>query len=421
MVGLRVEAGRRRGYRARSRTMACVAWIALVLALLATSAGPVSAASSQQSAPGVTSKTVTVGNIASLSGPIPGAFEGAPYGVEAYFAYINSKGGVNGRKLVVTSTDDAFTCQGSINQTQQLMGNVFALVGNFSLYDSCQAQVLAKHPSVPDISYALSQQAKALPNLYSPQPSPPGSQTGPFRYLLSIHPQETKVGAMSTTGSSAYSMRQQLAAMKSVGYKIVYTHSVPITQADYTSDILRMRNAGVNVLNITDLTFPGQLLAEARLQNWHPLIIDPTLYSYTELETAGPGADGAYIPLLEAMFLGQDRATNPAVDTFLTWINKTHPGFKPDLFTFYGWISAALFADALKAAGPNPTDSALYKQLKATNNFTAAGLVPSTDVGNKKPPLCYLMAQAQNNTWVRDYPKEGFTCKYAGYYYYRGQ
>ncbi len=421
MDALRVDARGRRAKWARSRTLACTVSIALAVALLATSGGPANAETSQQSPPGITSKTVTVGNIASLSGPIPGAFDGAPYGVEAYFAYINSKGGVDGRKLVVTSTDDAFTCQGSINEAQQLMGKVFALVGNFSLYDSCQAQVLAKNPSVPDISYALSSQAKALANLYSPQPSPPGSQTGPFRYLLSIHPQERRVGAMSTTGSSAYSMRQQLAAMASVGYKVVYTHSVPITQADYTSDILRMRNAGVNVLNITDLTFPGQLLAEARLQNWHPLIIDPTLYSYTELQTAGPGADGAYIPLLEAMFLGQDRATNPAVGTFLTWVDRTHPGFKPDLFTFYGWISAALFVDALKASGSHPTDSALYKELKATHDFTASGLVPSTDVGNKKPPLCYLIAQAQSNTWVRDYPKEGFSCQYAGYYHYRGQ
>ena len=33
-------------------------------------------------------------------GPVPGLFEGAPIGVKAYFAYINSKGGVNGRKLL---------------------------------------------------------------------------------------------------------------------------------------------------------------------------------------------------------------------------------------------------------------------------------------------------------------------------------
>src|SRR5258708_3042510 len=34
---------------------------------------------------GVTSKSITVGNVSILSGPIPGLFEGAPIGVKAYF------------------------------------------------------------------------------------------------------------------------------------------------------------------------------------------------------------------------------------------------------------------------------------------------------------------------------------------------
>lgn len=399
--------------------MAGLAAGALVFATASFAVAP--AASAASAPPGLSSATVTVGNVASLSGPIPGAFSGALYGVQAYFAYVNSHGGVNGRRLLVDSADDTFTCQGSTTATQSLVGHVFAFVGDFSLYDGCQAQVLSHHKATPDVSYALSPEAKSLPSLYSPQPSPPGSQTGPFKYLITTHPKDTKVGALATsTGSSAYSMRQQLAAMKSVGYKVLYTNALPLTQSNYTPDILRMRNAGVNVVNITDLTFPGSFLSEAQLQGWHPLVIDPTLYSYSELAVAGPGANGAYMPLLEAMFLGQDRAHNPAVGTFLTWLGKTHPGFKADLFTFYGWISAELFADALKSAGKNPTQAGVLNALKANHSYTASGLVPSTDVGKKKPPVCYLIAQVQGSTWKRLYPHTDFSCKYAGYHYYHG-
>src|SRR5947208_5588508 len=74
------------------------------------------------SAIGVTPNQVTVGNVSVLSGPIPGLFQGAPSGASAFFSYINSQGGVNGRKLVLKSADDAFSCTQNQSETQSLMG-----------------------------------------------------------------------------------------------------------------------------------------------------------------------------------------------------------------------------------------------------------------------------------------------------------
>src|SRR6266513_6378075 len=53
------------------------------------------------SAIGITPSQVTVGNVSVLSGPIPGLFQGAPTGASAFFNYINSQGGVNGRKIAL--------------------------------------------------------------------------------------------------------------------------------------------------------------------------------------------------------------------------------------------------------------------------------------------------------------------------------
>jgi ABC-type branched-subunit amino acid transport system substrate-binding protein len=68
---------------------------------------------------GVTSNSITVGNVSILSGPVPGLFEGAPIGVKAYFEYINSKGGVYGRHLLVDSKDDSFSSQQNEAETAQ--------------------------------------------------------------------------------------------------------------------------------------------------------------------------------------------------------------------------------------------------------------------------------------------------------------
>ncbi|HEY3240069.1 MAG TPA: hypothetical protein VGL92_10930, partial [Acidimicrobiia bacterium] len=42
---------------------------------------------------GVTADTITMGNVSDLGGPVPGLFQGGPYGTQAYFNYINSQGG----------------------------------------------------------------------------------------------------------------------------------------------------------------------------------------------------------------------------------------------------------------------------------------------------------------------------------------
>ena len=58
----------------------------------------------------MTSTSVQVGNVSTLS---LGLFKGAQVGTQAYADYVNSTGGVNGRKLVVNGADDAFTGAGN--------------------------------------------------------------------------------------------------------------------------------------------------------------------------------------------------------------------------------------------------------------------------------------------------------------------
>jgi hypothetical protein len=72
----------------------------------------------------------------------------------------------------------------------------------------------------------------------------------------------------------------------------------------------------------------------------------------------------------------------------------------------------------LKAAGTNPTRATLFTALKRIHNFDDNGMLPTTGVGNKKPPTCYLVFQRQNGAWVRVAPTDkGFICDPGGYQY----
>ncbi len=373
---------------------------------------------------GVTPTQITLGNVAVLSGPVPGLFQGSPYAVDAYFNYINSQGGVFGRKLVLKSGDDALTCSLNQSVTQELSTQVFAFVGSFSVLDSCGAKVFEAAPQIPDVSFSLTPDSKKLSNLYSPQPNPPNFRTGSFLYMKQKFPTAvTAVGALYTNNVGATeSWNEQKSAMESVGYKVAYERAYAPTESQFTSDIIKMRSAGVQFLWLTDSddATAARVLNEALQQNWRPqVIMSDSQYDVNFVKLADPKAiDGMWSDEQFALFQGEDSASVPEVSLFQTWMQKTHPGFPPDLFAVYSWAGAALFVQALKAAGPNPTRTALYAALKDIHNFDDNGMLPVTDVGAKKPPTCYLVMQRQGAKWVRvSPPDKGFTCDPGGYQY----
>ena len=176
----------------------------------------------------MTPTAITVGNVASVSGPVPGIFQGAPYGVDAFFAYINSQGGVNGRKLQRKFGDDGFNCN--------------------------SAPVFQKNPNVADLAYVLDTDLENLSNNFSVSPQPPGWRTGPYIYYKEKYPDHLNVGSLySNSAGGTFSWHGMRAAAESVGYKMVYERAVGPTETDFTSDVLRMRAAGVNFLATSGL------------------------------------------------------------------------------------------------------------------------------------------------------------------------
>ena len=83
-----------------------------------------------------------MGQVDDLSSPIPGLFKGAEDGTKAYFAYINSQGGVNGRKIKLDAQDSTFQGGQVATVTGTQIRTDFALVGGFSLLDSAEKPLI---------------------------------------------------------------------------------------------------------------------------------------------------------------------------------------------------------------------------------------------------------------------------------------
>ena len=369
---------------------------------------------------GLTASSVTVGNVSTES---LGLFTGSIVGTKAYAAYVNSQGGVNGRQLVVDAQDDQFTGAKNKQLTQSAAQSDFALVGSFSLEDSFGGSVMAQNPNVPDVSTTLDPTLSKLPNSYSANPTGKGWPTGPVNYFGKKYPQQKlHTGVLASTYPSALATwKKEKPVLTRAGYKVTYFATVPITQTDFNQNVITMRNAGVQLILIDQLpqNYAGALLKAMSQQNFHPkLIIGTAAYSQQLVASAGgpAAADGSNVEMPNALFLGEDAQVIPADATFLKWVQRVSPGFKPDYYTLAGWANAQLFTQALKAAGKSPTQGSVQQQLRKITSFNASGLLAPSNPAAGLPSTCYLVAKIANGTFVRSNdppvsgPTHGYRC-----------
>ena len=377
-------------------------------------------ASAFTSSPGLTASTVTVGNVSTES---LGLFTGSVVGTEAYAAFVNALGGINGRKLIVNAQDDLFTGAKNKQLTESAVQNDFALVGSFSLEDSFGESVIAKNPAVPDVSTSLDPTLAQLPNSYSANPTGRGWPTGPIGYFGRKYPDQVKhTGVLASTYGSALAIwNKEKPTLQHAGYKVTYFSTVPVTQTDFSQNVVAMRNAGVQLILIDQLpqNYAGALLKAMHQQNFHPkLVIGTAAYSEELVASAGgaAAANGSNLEMPNALFLGEDAAAIPADSTFLKWVQQVSPGFKADYYTLAGWTNAQLFVQALKAAGKNPTQGSVQQQLRKITSFDASGLLAPSNPSAGRPATCYLIAKIVNGKFVRsddppvNGPTRGYRC-----------
>ena len=381
-------------------------------------------AAQNASTTGVTNSSVTVGNVSIVTGPVPGLFQGASIGTKAYFAYVNkTKGGVFGRKLVVDAKDDAFSGQQNETETQDAMSSDFALVGSFSLFDGYGCKVLASDPAVPDVSVTLDPNAGALPNDFSADPTVGGSSLGPWQYYKRHFPKDMNVGVIvSDVQSAKEQLAGQMAAAEHLGYKQSYIDYINPLQRDFTTDVINMRNKGVNAVDLTGVDWQDAAIfvQNAATQNWHPGLIfsgGPVYADQFVSHAGGPAVtNGIMIGQSFPLYLGEDASQLPADKAFLKYVKQVNPAWTPDLYTLFGWASGQLFVQALQAAGPHPTRGAVIAQLKKITSFDASGMVSPTNPAAKKPSGCFMMATLKNGKFVRVLPKTGYDCNTTYFY-----
>jgi branched-chain amino acid transport system substrate-binding protein len=399
-----------------------------------TTASAASAASSRSDIPpsafndhtGITSTSVSVGNVSTL---LAGLFKGAAVGTQAYADYVNSKGGINGRKIIVDSGDDNFSGAPNKQLTQADIQKDFALVGGFSLDDSFGGTVLAANPQVPNVTVSLDLATANLANSFSPAPAANGWQLGPLAYFQRKYPSQIlhTAALVADPPSAVAKWTAEKAAMTQLGYKVVYDPTFDITTTNFNQYVVAMKRDGVQILFLEQMpqNYAASVVQALTQQDFHPvLVLGGSTYSEALVPNSGGASatDGSYLDQNTSLYLGEDAGTIPAVGTFLSWIQKASPGFKADLYTLFGWLSAELFSQALASAGAHPSRGSVLEALHGITSFSGGNLVGTANPAKKIPTTCYMIGRIEGGRFNRlDDPPvssatHGYRCDQPFYY-----
>ncbi|MCE2453083.1 MAG: ABC transporter substrate-binding protein, partial [Nitrospinae bacterium] len=112
------------------------------------------ASGAKAAVPGVSPQRIHFGQSAAFTGPARALGEEMRLGIEAAFRAVNVRGGVYGRRLELTSLDDAYEPEAAILNTRRLIehSKVFALIGAVGTPTSRSATPVAAKAGVPYIA-----------------------------------------------------------------------------------------------------------------------------------------------------------------------------------------------------------------------------------------------------------------------------
>jgi ABC-type branched-subunit amino acid transport system substrate-binding protein len=375
-------------------------------------------------ATGVTATTITVGNIASISGVAPGLTQSAQQATEAWAAYVNSTGGICGRQIKVTPYDDGNDSGTNYSDAQQACAADFAMVGNASGFDDGSAQAVTAC-SIPDMAAEISTAAAgATADIFG---ASPGNEhywaLGPANYLKATYPNAITKAAMIYLNVSATQTQaaHEVAAYESVGFKYVYNQSTTPTNSNYAANVQAMQSAGAQyVTEYSDASSAERLLQSMQQANYAPQVVDwfSEEYSPQFAQQTMPESNGDLV-LLSATDAYSEVSTNTGMQLMESWLNRVAPGYHQDIFAILAWSAGLAFEQAAKAVGPDLTRPALITQIQQITNWTGGGITPPVNIGGKIPSKCFAYFKIESGAFTRVYPTapNTFDCN-SGYFQY---
>ena len=208
--------------------------------------------------PGVTSNSILIGGTFPLSGEAATAATIAK-GADAYFKYVNARGGVNGRKITFKYLDDGYDPGRAVNGTRQLVlqDKVFAIFGSLGTEQNLATRPILNQLGVPQLfvssgASTWGRDAKRYPWTIGFIPTYPTEARMLANYILA-HQTKPKPRIAVLYQGDAYGQDIYNGFKRALGRKrslIVASKAYDPTSPDVRSEVARLRASKANTFMI---------------------------------------------------------------------------------------------------------------------------------------------------------------------------
>jgi branched-chain amino acid transport system substrate-binding protein len=330
--------------------------------------------------PGVTATEIKLGQTVPLSGPVS-AYATFSRASLAYFAMVNDRGGINGRKVTLVSLDDGFSPPKAVEQTRKLVESdgVFAI---FAPVGSASSAATQKYLNTQKVPQMLIQSGLARWN--NPKEFP-WSISGLLNYEMEAatygkyildHMPQARVAVLYQNDDFGLGYLSGLKAGlgSRADQMVVSTQSFQLTDPTVDSQTLTLAASKADVLLIAATT-KQTVQAPKKIGeiNWHPQLFISFVAASPERTYSLAGYENAKGAISMTIFKDPgdpELANDPDMKAYFAFMEKYYPaGDKKEGLNVAAYVEGEIMFELLKRCG---TDLTRQNLLKQASNFSGA-------------------------------------------------
>jgi branched-chain amino acid transport system substrate-binding protein len=387
-----------------------------LVALLALVVVPVALAGSA-SDPGISDSSILIGGTAPISGEASSAAAVAR-GANAYFQYVNDRGGVNGRKVDYKIVDDGYDPARTVQAVRELVqqDHVFAIFNSLGTSNNLAIRDFLNQSSVPQLFVASGattwgRDFKRYPWTIGYIPSYQTEGIVLARNVLKTKP-KARIAVLYQDDDYGKDLlagfQRGLGAKKG---KIVKAVGYDPTGADVSSQVADLRATKADVFMVFAFgKFAIQAMIDAAKLGWRPQVYVNAVASSNSLMTIADltGAKAVTRNAISIVFFKDPSdprwAKDPGIK-LMQQIVKRYLGANDLKNGYYvaGMASAFTMVDALRKAGKNLTRQGIMAAARslseANNPFVLPGIVVKTSATDGFPMQQVALERWSGGHW----------------------
>ena len=330
---------------------------------------------------GVTADTIRIGQVCALTGPAQSLGQEVKAGATAYFAHINSQGGIHGRKVRLLTLDDRYEPEQTIEATKKLIDEeqVFMLFGYVGTPTSTAAVPLTKQAQVPFFAPFTGAQFLRTPvraNAYTVRASYFQETEAQVHQLVDVLGKKNIAVFYQNDsyGRAGLGFVQKVLWQRDLDVAATGTYQRNTIEVQAALEAIQKVNPEA-VIMIGAYKPCAAFIKAAKAAGMQALFLNVSFVGSLPLARELDG-DGEGVIVTQVVPLPWDVAT-PLVAEYQQHLHQYVPGVEPGFGSLEGYLDAKIVVQAMRNAGPALTRAALTQALDSMTQVDFGGVTVS--------------------------------------------